>query len=146
SIYFFYKIFNLQELVLKFNNLHYDNIITLEKCILFKPQPKEVENDLNVISNDLRYIFEFLTNSKVTKSINKKFIFFNKFFHNNRFNLIFYLIYLVFTISNISLESLKFYINFPVIQKKKRYNKILFENVKNYFDIKFNNGVDLAFL
>jgi len=80
SIYFFYKIFNLQELVLKFNNLHYDNIITLEKCILFKPQPKEVENDLNVISNDLRYIFEFLTNSKVTKSINKKFICFNKTF------------------------------------------------------------------
>lgn len=146
SIYFFYKIFNFQELILKFNNLHYDNIIALEKCILFKPQPKETENNLNVISNDLRYIFEFLTNSKITKSINKKFICFNKVCQSKSFNLLFYLSYLVFTRSNIVLESSKFDINFPVIQKKRRYNKILFENVKNCFDIKFNNGVDLTFL
>jgi hypothetical protein len=146
SIYFFYKIFNFQELILKFNNLHYNNIITLEKCILFKPQPKDNENNLNIISNDLRYIFEFLTNSKVTKSINKKFICFNKVCRTKSFAILSFLSYLIFTRFNIILESSKFDVNFPVIQRKRRYNKILFENVRNCFDIKFNNGVDLAFL
>lgn len=146
SVYSFYKIFSFQELILKFNNSDYNNVITLEKCILFKPQPKETENNLNIISNDLRYIFEFLTNSKIAKSINKKFICFNRVSKTKTFNILFYLSYLIFTRSNIILESSKFDINFPVIQRKGRYNKTLFENAKNYFDIKFNNGIDLAFL
>lgn len=142
----FYNIFSLQELVLKFNNLQTNNIITLEKSILFKPQPKDTENNLNEISNDLRYVFEFLTNTKITKFHNTKFICKRTVPYKQTIKNFLYLSYLIYSRCNIILENLKFDSSFPVIQRKKKSKIALFDNSKNYFDLKFNNGLDLAFL
>lgn len=150
SIYFFYNIFSLQELILKFNNKNLSNLVIIDKFVLFKPQPKDSENNLNIVSNDLRYIFEFLTNTKVIKSFNNKFICFTKLSNYQSLNVLLYLSYLIFSKFTLTLENINFDLNFPVIQYIQ--NSITIGKTKNdknfkcYFDIKFNSGLDFVFL
>jgi hypothetical protein len=145
SICFFYKSFVYQELALKLNSFIMEDITVIKKCLVFKPKPKDVANDFNSPNNDLRYVFEFLTKIKVVKSYNSKLICSNLISQKQTINILLSFSYLIFTKTQLTLENSKLDSHFPVIQKRIKGLNVI-SHTKNYLDLKFNNGLDLAFL
>lgn len=144
---FFYNIFSKQELILKLNTLNFNKQLSLQKCIVFKPgKTNNNLKELHNVSNDLRYILEFLTNTKINKAINNNFIINLKLNKTKSYNLFLYLAYLVFTRSNFILESKVLEYNYPILQKSNKIKNLINKKYKNYFDIQFKNGLNLPFL
>lgn len=147
SVSFFYNIFTNQEFILKLNTLDSKKMFQFQKCILFKPvKLKDDAKELQNVANDLRYILEFLTNTKVNKAINDQYICKIKVNKNKAYELFLYFTYLIFTRYNFILETKGFESDYPVLQKLNKVSNLANNKSKNYFDIKFSNGINLTFL
>lgn len=147
SVSFFYNIFINQELILKLNILDLKKQCNLKKCIIFKPN--DIDNNskaLSNVNNDLRYLFEFLTNTKIIKAINNNFVTKLLLNKNKCHELFIYFSYLIFSRSNFVLESKIFEYSYPILEKPNKIEDLTSKRQKNFFDIHFRNGLNLPFL
>lgn len=148
SVSFFYKVFAKQELILKLNNVHFNKQIDLLKCLVFK-KVKSGDNDkksLQNVNNDLRYVLEFLTNSKINNATGGEFSIKINLNFESLCNLFLCFSYLIFSRSNFVLESKSFEHNYPKIKKVHTSRSLSNKKTIDYLDINFTDGFNLNFL
>lgn len=151
-IFFFYNIFNTQELVLKFNNLNFKNIVNFKKVIVFNrnetnENKEKIEENKNTDILDYIHTFEFLTNIKVVKSKNEGFKSVLKLKKEKSLNVLLILNFLIFNNFTFISENESLEKFCPILNRKqKKKKKSILKLYKNYVDLEFRNGLDFSFL
>lgn len=138
----FYNTFLNQELILKFNTLDFNKQISLDKCKVYVIKEDKLQN----VSCDLRYLLEFLTNTKIRKSKQDDLLINIKINKKECYNLFLYFTYLIYVRSSSILGSKFLEYNYPVLQKSNKVKKLISKRYKSYFDITFKSGLNLPFL